>query len=81
MNERPIEDAIAASRLHVEPQAQTYRVYCEPSIDARLLEPEFSVRRYERPNMFFGAPKLAGIVEGRLIGLADQRRYGGIEYV
>ncbi len=76
-----LESAISAPRLHVEQQTDRIRVLCEPGIDTSELENRYSVRRYDRPNMFFGAPKVAGcLVNQELVAVADPRRYGGVQY-
>ena len=77
-----LEEAVAAPRLHVEQWHDGLRVQCEPEIDDRLLRDDYIVRRFESPNMFFGAIKLAGLDgQRRLHAIADERRHGGVEIV
>lgn len=76
------EDAVAAPRLHVEEWHDGLHAQCEPDIDTRWLEDAgFTVRPFERRDMFFGTVKLAGLDEnGRLHGVADDRRQGAVRW-
>jgi len=76
------EEAVAAPRLHIEHTDQGLRAQCEPGIDTSLLSPQFVVRPFDRPDMYFGAIKLAALDEyHRLHAVADQRRSGSTEIV
>ena len=76
------EKAVTAPRLHVESFEDGIRAQCEPGIDTSLLTAEFTVRSFDRPDMYFGAVKLAGIdAQGRVHAVADERRHGGVEIV
>lgn len=57
---RPLEEAIAAPRLHVEAQHDPALVLCEPGLDVDLLEPGLELRRFTAPDMFFGGIKSGG---------------------
>lgn len=74
--------ALAAPRLHVNSEREPPLLLCEPGLDCRLVEPEFEIRRYEQPDMFFGGVKLAGLgADGSLLACADERRHGAIALV
>ena len=76
------EEAVAAPRLHIESLPDGLRAQCEPGIETSLLSPQFVVRPFDRPDMYFGANKLAALDEdGQLHAVADERRPGSVEIV
>jgi gamma-glutamyltranspeptidase/glutathione hydrolase len=76
------EESVDAPRLHIESLQGALRAQCEPGIDTSLLSPQFVVRPFERPDMYFGAIKLAALDEHhRLYAVADERRCGSVEIV
>ena len=76
---KSLDEAIAAPRLHVKLDVDPPAILCEAGLDTRLLERQFPIRRFDRPDMFFGGIKLAGIDgNGELHAIADLRRQGAI---
>jgi gamma-glutamyltranspeptidase/glutathione hydrolase len=76
------EEAVKAPRLHIEPYQNVLRAQCEPGIDTSLLPPQFVVRPFDGPDMYFGAIKLAALDEHhRFHAVADERRPGSVEIV
>ncbi len=77
-----LEEAVKAPRLHIESLRDTLRAQCEPGIETSLLAPQFVVRPFARPDMYFGAIKLAALEQGGgLHAVADERRHGSVEIV
>lgn len=71
------EDMVRAPRLHVEKIDGEFVLQHEPGIDTSLAGEHFALRRFEGPDMYFGALNVAGLDEdGRLHALADTRRQG-----
>ena len=76
------EEAVAAPRLHIESLPDGLRAQCEPGIETSLLSRQFVIRPFDRPDMYFGANKLAALdEEGHLHAVADERRPGSVEIV
>ena len=76
------EEAVEAPRLHIEKTPKGLRAQCEPGIDTSLLSPQFVVRPFDRPDMYFGAVKLAALDgQHRFHAVADERRPGSAEIV
>ncbi len=76
------EEGVNAPRLHIENLQGALRAQCEPGIDTSLLAPQFVVRPFDRPDMYFGAIKLATLDKHhRLHAVADERRPGSVEIV
>jgi gamma-glutamyltranspeptidase/glutathione hydrolase len=77
----PLEEAIAAPRLHVQAERDPALVLCEPGLVLSLPEPAMEVRRFAAPDMFFGGIKLAGSsAAGELQAYADSRRQGAVAF-
>ncbi len=76
------EEAVAAPRLHIESLPDRLRAQCEPGIETSLLSPQYVVRPFDRPDMYFGGIKLAALDEDRqLHAVADERRPVSVEIV
>lgn len=79
---KSLEEAVVAPRLHLESEADRWRVLSEPGIDTTLLPSDFIVRPFAQLDMFFGALKLAALDQrGQLQAVADIRRQGAIAIV
>jgi gamma-glutamyltranspeptidase/glutathione hydrolase len=77
-----LEAAIDAPRLHLNTEAKPWRLLCEPGIDTSLLEKQVLIQKFDRPDMYFGGIKLAGLDQnGQLLAHADQRREGCVAMV
>ncbi len=76
------EQAVQAPRIHIETDKGDCLAQYEPGLDVSLLDDALTIRPFDEPNMYFGAPKIAGLGSGRqLLAVADNRREGAIEIV
>ncbi len=74
---RPLAEAIAAPRLHLEYRNGRWQAAVEPGLETRALT--LPVRMFDAPSMFFGGVG-ATLRDGTgdLVAAADPRRAGGI---
>lgn len=85
-HERPLEEAVAAPRLHLQPDPVTRAVRL--AIESASLDPEVLAKLLARypespmvfpvPNMFFGGVHVARSIRGALEGAGDPRRGGAV---
>jgi gamma-glutamyltranspeptidase/glutathione hydrolase len=78
-----LESAIAAPRLHVNPDTgQHPRLLLEPGFDPQACGSDlggFEIQCFDAPDMYFGGVKLvARLADGSLKALADPRRGGSV---
>jgi len=79
LEQLPPEEAIAASRLHLQTERDPPLLLCEPGFDLSAVPQDLEVRRFEAPDMYFGGIKMAGLDrDGRLQAHADRRREGAV---
>lgn len=72
-----LEDAVAASRLHVDMSGSTPRLMLEPDIP--LPESDLKIQRFDSASMYFGGVAAAKFdAELGFETAADQRREGGV---
>lgn len=71
----PLAEAIGKPRAHVEKSAAGLAIACEPG--ATHNDTKLPLRRFDRPDMFFGGVTAAArLADGSLIAAADPRRTG-----
>ncbi|MEM7457477.1 MAG: gamma-glutamyltransferase [Planctomycetota bacterium] len=77
------EDAVAAPRLHVQPDDDNDFVCLhEPGIDVSQFPADLKTMPFDELSRFFGGVKLAGADRsGELQAVADSRRQGAVRYI
>ncbi|MEE2981557.1 MAG: gamma-glutamyltransferase, partial [Pseudomonadota bacterium] len=78
--ERPLHEAVAAPRIHLEGDLLSIEPGFEPAALKPLLEEHPNHELFPAPNMFFGGTHIAAGGPGGLAGAGDPRR-GGVSVI